>query len=152
MNAQALSIVQYPHEALTTVAEPIVGITDEVREIAGQMRRLLLEHRGFGLAANQVGKPIRMFVAKDPSGIVCTYINPEIVFRSTNKATELEGCLSWPGHRVPVSRTVTVRMAYSDLRGISHVRAASDMYARCWQHEIDHLNGINLADRKEASV
>lgn len=93
---EILRIVQYPHPALRAVAEPIMSITEEVKNIAGQMRRLLLEHRGFGLAANQVGHPIRMFVAKDPSGIVCTYINPEITFRSTEpERTEPEGCLSW---------------------------------------------------------
>lgn len=146
MNHQ-LQIVQWPHPALTTASELIVKITDEVRDIATQMRRLMLEHRGFGLAANQVGKPIRMFVAKGPMGIVYTYLNPAILFCSTEpEVTAEEGCLSWPGHRVLVARTVTVRMAYMDLQGRRAVCAASDIYARCWQHEIDHLDGINLAN------
>lgn len=147
-------LVYHPHPALTTVAEPIDEVTNDLRDLARNMIRICLQHRGVGLAANQVGVPIRLIVAKTSRNIVAAYVNPVIQYRSGVVATEEEGCLSHPGVRVPITRSEHVMMSYRTLDGskLGITRGAMGLEARCWQHEIDHLNGINIIDHRESSL
>lgn len=101
-------------------------------------------HKAFGLAANQCGLPWRVFVlaplpnAKDP--IVC--FNPEIIQASDNKANGGEGCLSFPGLELSIPRSILVIVRYRNATGEIIETQFSNMHARGFQHELDHLNGI----------
>lgn len=141
-----INLVVHPHPALVEVARPIEEITPEIIELSKAMVRVCLQHKGIGLAANQVGVPVRMFVAKNGKGVVQTYINPEITSRSPHEEDAREGCLSHPGALVTVRRSLSVRIRFRDLEWNDCLRGAMGLDARCWQHEIDHLNGINIID------
>jgi peptide deformylase len=106
------------------------------------------ENGGAGLAAPQVGVPYRLFVMGGHSLVknrVC--FNPEILDTCGSKrATEVEGCLSYPGLKVPVKRHKKIKVAYQTASGERHIRTLRNWEARVFQHELDHLNGIVLPD------
>ena len=149
-----LRIVTYPHEALFWTADPVVEITDEVRNAARQMVALMIQNKGAGLAATQVALKYRMFVAKPtPSrALAQVFINPELSKVSDKKAWLNEGCLSHPGLSVPMSRHKRVTITALDLDGNRFKLKGIGFEARVWQHEIDHLNGISIShyERKTA--
>jgi peptide deformylase len=101
-----------------------------------------------GLAAPQVGKNIRLFVAnhsgKPEDDRV--YVNP-VVSDAEGEETASEGCLSLPNINVEVSRPVTAKMTAKDLSGNPIDQVESGYIARIWQHELDHLNGVLIIDR-----
>jgi len=151
IDIQKLDIVNWPHPALTTKAEPIEAITESIADIAEQMIRLCRSYNGLGLAANQVGLPIQMFVGPAyredvgiPKGELFVFINPEIVSRSPEIESMDEGCLSFPGVRGVVNRSRSIVMEATNLQGVKIKCSAGFLTARVWQHEIDHLNGINI--------
>lgn len=158
MDIDTLQIVRYPHPALTQMAKPILEITPDIVQLAGKMAELCMKAKGLGLAANQVGIPVRLFVgppapsrtAFDPaldaeSGLIA-YINPVIVERSTEIWTMNEGCLSFPGIEGAVNRAQSVQMEYSTLDDLNtrHSAVSSKLTARVWQHECDHLDGVSI--------
>lgn len=143
-----LTIVQWPHAALKAVALPVANFDSDIEAIAARMIELMDAERGLGLSANQVGIPIRLFVTRAPADARRSrvFINPKIVEQSEECVSAKEGCLSWPGREVFVRRHKHVRMRYQDFKGKWHEEGASGLTARCWQHEIDHLDGVNLAN------
>jgi peptide deformylase len=149
VEARELQIVCYPHPTLLAKAEPVPGITDEVRAVAHRMLDLMHAANGVGLAAPQVALSWRLFVA-NPSGDDGdnrVYINP--VLRDPTALTDRleEGCLSLPDIRAPIMRPVGITIEATDLRGNRITDAADDLTARIWQHETDHLDGILILDR-----
>ena len=117
---------------------------------------------GIGLAAPQVGLPIRMFVAHvptdpeaepDPSGLPVStdkaqvFFTPEITEFSRDLEPYEEGCLSLPGINGEVNRPSTVKMKAIDIEGKEIKLQATGLLARCWQHEIDHLDGVLIIDK-----
>jgi peptide deformylase len=146
-----LKIVQYPHPSLRHPAKPLTEINKQVRLVAQAMLELMYEHRGLGLAAPQVGLPFRLFVANyagdptqtDKQGV---YLNPVIVERRGTMEGE-EGCLSFPGLYQKVRRAKSVTVHAYDLEGNLMEVQASDLPARIWQHEVDHLDGILFIDK-----
>lgn len=157
-----LTIKRFPHPALRQVASPIAEITPEIRVLAAAMVRTMIAHDGIGLAANQVGHLCRMFVAhvraskstpSMPGRANCTleptvYINPRITATSGKNVGRGEGCLSQPGRYVVVKRQELATIEYTDLEGVLRHTQGYGMLARVWQHEIDHLNGINIGVRR----
>ncbi len=146
-----MEIVLYPHPALRRVARPVPEVTDSVRSVAAEMIRLMEEHQGLGLAANQVALPIRLFVVAaqaDPfgEGKPRVFINPEIVHREGH-ATREEGCLSLPGIYAEVARPARIRVRALDETGNSFEVEVDDLPARVIQHEWDHLRGTLFIDR-----
>lgn len=109
----------------------------------------VVQHRGAGMAANQLGMPIRVFVINHGGRqIVC--VNPSIISHSDDKETGVEGCLSLPGVRVPKARWTRIRVRYWTLeRGLKE-HYMSGMQARIFQHELDHLNGILITGGSNA--
>ena len=122
------------------------------------------EEEGIGLAAIQIGKPIRMFVIdikkkesdKDGSdmesdgefvdyGRFCM-VNPEIIWKSEEQSSYDEGCLSCPGVRAEIFRPSRVKAKYFDENGNEKTVAASGLLATCIQHEYDHLDGVLFID------
>ncbi len=146
-----MKIVLYPHPALRAKARPLTAIDKKVHEAAQAMLELMYEHKGLGLAATQVALPYRLLVMnlsgdsqqRDQEGV---YINPVILERKGSVEDE-EGCLSFPGLYAKVRRAKTVRVQAYNLKGELLDIAASDLAARCWQHEIDHLDGVLFIDK-----
>ena len=147
-----MKIVQYPHPALRHKARPLTAIDQAVHQHARQMLDLMYEARGLGLAANQVALPYRMIVLnltgdaqqRDQEGV---FINPVILERKGGTVEDEEGCLSFPGLFAKVRRAKAVKVQAYNLQGEAVEVSASDLAARCWQHEIDHLNGVMFIDK-----
>jgi peptide deformylase len=120
---------------------------EDLRELFGRMAETMHE-RGVGLAAPQVGKSVRFFIAMDPeSHEIRAYVNPQITWMSPEKKTAAEGCLSIPGAHAFVERSLGVRVKFQDLDFAEHDESFEGWYARILQHEFDHLNGVLISDR-----
>jgi peptide deformylase len=120
--------------------------------IASEMLEAMAREDGVGLAAPQVGLDLRLAgrarharTRRRGSGSVII-VNPEIVERSHDTWVYEEGCLSIPGIRGDVTRTLTIRLRYQDLEGQGALADAEGMFARILQHEIDHLDGKLFID------
>jgi peptide deformylase len=149
--SSTLKIVQYPHPALRHPAVPLTGITREVQMLAQAMLDLMYERHGLGLAAPQVGRPYQMFVAnfaadRDKPELEGVFINPSILEKHGSVEAE-EGCLSFPELYKKVRRARTVVVQAYNLRGELVEMPLSDLPARVWQHESDHLHGILFIDK-----
>ena len=147
-------VLQFPDARLKRVSEPIEKITDELRLLAQDMLDVMYDEPGIGLAAAQVGESVRMIVVdtewKDEEvggeRRPLVLLNPEIVHRE-GSLIWTEACLSVPDFSAEVERSALVRVRGLDLEGREVVEEASDLRAVCFQHEIDHLNGILFIDR-----
>jgi peptide deformylase len=145
-------VLQFPDPLLKRKSVPVGEITDEIRTLAQDMIEVMYDEPGIGLAAPQVGEAIRLVVMdtswneeggeKQP----VVMVNPEIVERD-GEITWTEGCLSVPEFQADVERSARVRVRYRDLDGKEHVEDASELRAVCFQHEIDHLDGVLFIDR-----
>ncbi len=146
-----MKIVKYPHPALRARAEPVKLIDKELQTLASQMLDLMYTHNGLGLAAPQVAQGTRLIVMnfegdannKDQE---CIAINP-IILEQKGSIEETEGCLSFPDLYQKVRRAKTIRVQAYNLKGELFEMVASDLAARLWQHEIDHLNGVLFIDK-----
>lgn len=146
-----MKIVQYPHPALRRVARPLTAIDKQVRIDAAEMLELMYAHKGLGLAANQVALPYQLLVLnftgdpeqRDKEGV---FINPVILERKGTIEDD-EGCLSFPGLFAKVRRAKSVKVQAFNLNGEALEITATDLAARAWQHEIDHLNGVLFIDK-----
>jgi len=153
-----LPVVHHPDPRLRQRSEDILldGLAKaEFRELLADMEETMKKKDGAGLAAPQIGKNIRLAViALEKKTIFC--LNPQITKRSWAKVTEEEGCLSVlneAGEIIygPVERHKKVNVVYWDETGAKKKMSASDMLARVFQHEIDHLDGILFIDRLSAA-
>jgi len=136
--------------ALKRRALAVTRMDDSVLELAEEMFRLIKARKGVGLAANQVGATRRVIVL-DPSagedeGAAFAVVNPEIT-RRTGTFTDDEGCLSFPGLRLEIPRSMEIRVAGMDLKGNPMAVDAAGLVARIFQHEIDHLDGVLIVNR-----
>ncbi|MBU6398109.1 MAG: peptide deformylase [Rhodospirillales bacterium] len=149
-SAPLLPILIYPEPVLRKVARPITPAdADEVRRLVPSMFATMYRAPGIGLAANQVGSLLRVIVVdvapkEQPTPIAL--INPEIIARSDETATQEEGCLSIPDQYAEVTRPARVKVRYHDVAGIKQEIEAEGLLAACLQHEIDHLNGVLFVD------
>lgn len=118
-------------------------------DMAMLAKRLSMTRRkfgGIGLSANQCGVEARMFViGTDDFEMVC--INPEVIEMSEDMANDKEGCLSFPGLALRVSRPFTIKVRYLDLEGNSVEQTLDGITARCYLHELDHMNGIVFTEK-----
>jgi peptide deformylase len=142
-------IRQYPEPVLREPARPVSEFSDDLRALVKRMITLMDDANGVGLAGNQVGLLRRVLVYRpdredaEPRAL----INPVIVERSEETATDEEGCLSLGPLRVPVERNLRIAVDAQDESGEAvHVDAES-LEARILQHEIDHLDGVLTIDR-----
>jgi peptide deformylase len=120
-------------------------ITDDIRTLISDMFETMYHARGIGLAAPQVGRTERIAVV-DVDDDPFVIINPEIIKSSSAKAKGEEGCLSIPDIYADVERPKTVTVRALDASGKEFEREATDLLARCLQHEIDHLDGKLFLD------
>ena len=140
----------YGDPVLRKKAEPVERFDTEIRDLVEQMRRIMRENSGVGLAAPQAGVSLRVAVFEIPreneSPLEFVLINPEIVERDGDIEFE-EGCLSVPGVFERVKRARWVVVKGSDEHGEEHVFEAEGLVARAVQHEMDHLDGVLFIDR-----
>ncbi|SCZ09401.1 peptide deformylase [Microvirga guangxiensis] len=143
-------LVILPDSKLRLISEPVKEITQEIRQLAEDMLETMYDAPGVGLAAIQIGVPIRM-VTMDVSKTEderqpMVLINPEVIWASEEKRVYEEGCLSIPEYYEEVERPDRVRFRYMNLQGETLEQDADGLMATCVQHEIDHLNGVLFID------
>ena len=112
------------------------------------MLRFMAKENGIGLAAPQIGVSKRIFVMQVQGWQRCCS-NPEITANARKLVDFDEGCLSFPGEHCIIARPEWVDVRYQDYLGYWHSERFSGILARCFQHELDHLNGITMWDRKK---
>jgi peptide deformylase len=146
-------IVRFPDSRLRQKSAEVKTIDDDVRRVVADMTDSMYAANGAGLAAIQLGYPLRIFIV---DGQVAggteqdtpkVFINPEIIEISGESQTGDEGCLSFPGIYVPVKRGMRARVRAIDLEGKPFEVEGAELYARALQHETDHLNGRLLIDQ-----
>lgn len=142
-------IVHEPDEVLHQVAKEVKKITPNVQKLLTDMADTMYDAEGVGLAAPQVGILKRMIVIDvgDDHGLI-ELINPEIV-SSEGEQFGPEGCLSIPGYRGDVRRAMEVTVRGLDRNGKEVTYTGTELLARAFQHEIDHLNGVLYTDIAE---
>lgn len=142
-----LKIVTYPDSRLRKPCQRVEAFDEWLEKLAARMLRLMHESNGIGLAAPQVGLPLRFFVCNitGEPGDDRIYANPELDDFDGLAGME-EGCLSLPDVRVTVRRPLGCVMRAQDLNGQSFRQEGVELLARCWQHETDHLDGRLIVD------
>jgi peptide deformylase len=143
-------IVKYGADVLHQEARRVETITAEITTLIDDMIETMYAAPGIGLAAPQVGVPLRLFVidlsvGRDPQGVI-TMINPVFVEREGMQLEE-EGCLSIPGFTATVARPQSAVVRGLDRTGREHEREGTGLLARAFQHEMDHLDGALFTDR-----
>lgn len=143
-------LIILPDPLLREVSRPVERVDDELRRLADDMLETMYDAPGIGLAAVQVGEPLRMLVVdvskEDEPRAPQVIVNPEIVERSDERSVYEEGCLSIPDYYAEVERPAKVRVRYMDRQGKEREVVAEGLLATCLQHEIDHLNGVLFID------
>ena len=155
-----LKIYYYGHPVLRKRCEPIVEITEEIRQLASDMIETMDKNDGIGLAAPQVGHSIRMFVLRNyletedgkwTMSEPKVFINPKLSAPSDELIVDTEGCLSLPGLRLEVDRPEKITVEAMDLEGNLFTEEVEGYNARVRMHENDHINGVLFIDRIDAS-
>jgi peptide deformylase len=143
-------ILILPDKQLRLVSKPVESVNASIRALAEDMLETMYDAPGIGLAAIQIGEPLRLVTVdlskKDDEKDPRVFINPEITWSSDEMRLHEEGCLSIPEYYEEVERPAAVRLKYLDLDGKAHEVEADGIFATCIQHEIDHLNGVLFID------
>lgn len=140
-----LKIVEYPAQVLLQPADDVEAFDDELERLVKDMFETMYAEEGVGLAAVQVGVPLRLFVM-DCDGIKLVAANPEIVHEEGEQSGE-EGCLSVGKVYAPLKRASKVTLRAQDVNGDYFEREAAELAARCFLHETDHCHGVLFIDR-----
>lgn len=148
-----LKIVKYPDPVLSKPGEPVTDFDDELRKLVADMFETTYASQGIGLAAPQVGiskrlTTIDLSMGKEPKDKI-VLANPEIIF-SDGRVYEEEGCLSFPEIREKVVRSAKVRIRAQDEYGKWFEMDGENLLSRCFQHEIDHTDGMLFIFRMSA--
>lgn len=143
-------ILELPNPVLRQRARKVRGIDAKLLRLAYDLVDTMQHAQGIGLAANQVGELRRLIVIQLPDEDEARiYINPEIVQKDGEREVE-EGCLSIPGRRAMINRSVWVRFRAMDHTEKVVKFKAEDLLSQALEHEVDHLNGILYIDHMEA--
>jgi peptide deformylase len=140
-----LKIRTNPDPVLRKKARKIAAVDNSVRKLIDDMIETMHEACGVGLAANQVGVPLRIVVIQVPEEEVLVMVNPVIV-EAKGERMAIEGCLSVPGYQAEVARAESVRIQARDRNGKLFRKRGTELLAQAMQHEIDHLNGVLYID------
>ncbi len=144
----ALDIRTFGDPVLKTRAAPVESFDESLVRLTQDMLATMREQEGVGLAANQVGRLKRVFVAaiEDEEYVI---VNPVLADWSETTESVPEGCLSIPGIQVDVERPTEVTVSGQDASGKPLELRATDLLARVLQHEVDHLDGVLILDRTD---
>ena len=150
-----MKVFTYPDMVLSQKCRDVLP-GEDVSELLDTMHKVMLESAGCGLAASQIGDMRRVIII-DPSprsggDTITEMVNPVIIDASVSKYPEGEQCLSFPGVRATVNRSVMITVTYDRRDGVSVKRSFSGFAARIIQHEIDHLNGVTLLDHMKPTA
>jgi peptide deformylase len=140
-----LKIRRNPDAVLRQKAKKVTSIDRSVQRLIDNMIETLDVASGVGLAANQVGVPLRIVVIHVPEEDVMVLINPEVVERSGERVV-MEGCLSIPGCQAEITRSESVKIRARNRLGKPIRKKAKELLAQVLEHEIDHLNGVLYID------
>jgi peptide deformylase len=147
-----MEIVKEPNKILRNKLRGVKEITPEIKALISDMRKMMVEARGVGLAANQVGQDLQLFVIDkklaEENGVPDAYINPEITEYSKDGGEMEEGCLSLPEYWQQIKRSKKIKIKALDENGKKIKIKARGLLARVLQHECDHLRGILIKDAK----
>jgi len=148
-------IYETPDPVLRQISRPVETFDDELGTLVADMFETMYDAPGIGLAAVQVGVPIRLLVidlqepeeeggepVRDPR----VFINPEVLWHSDTEVPYTEGCLSVPEQYAEVLRPDRIRARWQDEKGKAHEEDIEGLLAVCLQHEMDHLNGVLFID------
>ncbi len=147
-----LEVLQFPDARLKRVSDRIEEVTDQLRQLAQDMCEVMYDEPGIGLAAPQVGENVRLIVVdtdwtdEDQERSPIVMVNPEISEQEGSIVWN-EGCLSVPDFTADVTRDERLRISGTDLEGEPVEVRAEGLQAVCFQHEVDHLDGILFIDR-----
>ena len=151
-----IQVFQYPHETLLqtstawTDQDSIQGYDDK-ENFEHDMIKVMLEEKGMGLAANQIGITKRFFAIGHSSFDTfknhAIIWNPQVINFSEEKIIDVEGCLSFKNIFVKVERPKTIEVQYETTQGKTKFAKLDGMESKCFQHELDHLNGITFNQR-----
>jgi peptide deformylase len=167
----SLGIVHYNDPVLRRKGEKITAFDGALAALAEEMIATMHEARGIGLAAQQIGRALQLFVVdlrsveadfewtldggKPPLELFMpmVVVNPKVAAdRQADLVTSEEGCLSFPEIRGDIERVDRVTATYRDQNGLAHTLQCSGLFARCILHETDHVNGILFIDRMTKAV
>jgi peptide deformylase len=151
-----MEVLKYPHPILKHKTKPTAKINQRLRDIVAEMFTVMYDTDGVGLAANQVGLPLRLFVMnptgkREEKNEEYVFINP-VILKRHGTAEDEEGCLSYPDIRVPVVRSESI-----EFEGIAIDDSLQQFQwkghpARVVQHELDHLNGVGFVERLSSTA
>ena len=151
-------IYETPDAVLREISSPVETFDDELKTLVADMFETMYDAPGIGLAAVQVGVPIRLLVIDlqepadpdDPESKIVreprVFVNPEILWHSDSEAPYTEGCLSVPEQYAEVMRPDKIRAKWQDETGKVYEEEIEGLLAVCLQHEMDHLNGVLFID------
>ncbi|MEM8772167.1 MAG: peptide deformylase [Pseudomonadota bacterium] len=143
-------ILTAPDPRLREVSKPVAAVDDELRSLMDDMLETMYDAPGIGLAAIQVGVPLRVIVmdlaGEDEEPAPRYFVNPEILDPSDGSSVYQEGCLSVPELFEEVERPSECRVKFLDYDGNEQVIEAEGLLATCIQHEMDHLEGVLFID------
>ena len=145
-------VVVWPDERLRQETKPVGEIDDRIRQLYRDLCDTMYDENGLGIAAIQIGEPVRMFLVepklagRDPNELPVAFINPEVVFASEETQLSDEGCLSFPEVFVQVERPMRARVRAMGIDGQIFEVEGEGLLARCLLHEYDHLTGKLLVD------
>lgn len=156
-----LEVLCYGHPVLRQKCQPVDQITDDIKALVADMIETMDACDGVGIAAPQVGRPIRLFVLRNyiekENGEVTlsdpiVYINPKLLSPSEELVEDVEGCLSLPGLRLNVKRPYSIEVEATDLDGNIFSEQLEGYNARVRMHENDHINGVLFIDRIDPAI
>jgi len=149
IDIEKCQITHYPAKVLGGRAQPVEKIDDNIRQLVKKMTDIMLEHKGIGLAAPQVGVPLRLFITSldGTRDAVKVYINPTVAAATEQLQPIEEGCLSVPNVYTKIRRYKKCTVTATDLDGNEFTEEAEGLYARCLQHEYDHIEGMTIIER-----
>jgi peptide deformylase len=167
----SLRIVHYNERVLRTKGEKVISFDAKLAQLAAEMIDTMHEAGGIGLAAQQVGRALQLCVvdlreaeakfrweidgAKPPLDLFMPLViaNPVVTIAAGTEETSLEeGCLSFPQIRGEIVRPDAIRVSFQDEHGVPHELSCDGLFARCIQHEVDHLNGVLFIERMDKAT
>jgi len=145
-----LPIITLPDPKLRLISKPLERVDAALGKLIDDMVATMHDAPGIGLAAIQIGEPLRLLVVdlakKDEPPQPQAFINPEILWSSDERSVYEEGCLSIPDYYEDVERPASIRVRHLDRLGKPHEILAEGMLATVLQHELDHLDGVLFID------
>ncbi|MGO9421026.1 peptide deformylase [Roseiarcus sp.] len=143
-------IITLPDPKLRLISKPIERVDAALTRLIDDMIETMHDAPGIGLAAIQIAEPIRLLVVdvakKEEPAAPQVFVNPEILWRTDERSTYEEGCLSIPEYYAEVERPASVRVRALDRDGKEREVLAEGLLATVLQHEIDHLDGVLFID------